>query len=184
MYYLVNKMRTIRLLPVSSWEGGEVGVAACLWSGGVRIPACTGADTPPPVVGMETPSCVNLETPPARPLNFPLGEGLETCKACWDTTPPTPQPPSPINRMTEREVYKHNLRKFCLRAVIYLMSKTMGSDIEGSKGALDTCAPSIQMFSISYSFWDKMAQIKRLTYSPWGLAHPPHLENSVSALVR
>ena len=99
-------------------------------------------------------------------------------------TPNPPNPPSPINRMTEREVYKHNLRKFCLRAVIYLMSKTMGSDIEGSKGALDTCAPSIQMFSISYSFWDKMAQIKRLTYSPWGLAHPPHLENSVSALVR
>ena len=26
--------------------------------------------------------------PPSQiPLNFPLGVGLETCKACWDTTP-------------------------------------------------------------------------------------------------
>ena len=38
------------------------------------------------------PPGVGLETPLARPLNFPLGVGLETpletCKACWDTTPP------------------------------------------------------------------------------------------------
>ena len=163
-------------------EGGG-GCLPLIW--GVRIPACTGADTPPPVVGMETPSGVNLETPPARPLNFPLGWAWRPARHAGIPHPQPPNPPSLTNRMTEREVYKHNFRKFCLRAVIYLMSKTMGSDIEGSKGALDTCAPSIQMFSISYSFWDKMAQIKRLTYSPWGLAHPPpHLKNSVSALVR
>ena len=51
----------------------------------------------PPGVGLETPQVwvwrhpgVGLETPLARHLNFPLGVSLETCKACWDTTPPPP----------------------------------------------------------------------------------------------
>ena len=60
---------------------------------GVCLSACW--DTPPWVwawrsplgVGMETPMGVGMETLLARPLNFPLGVGLETCKTCWDTTP-------------------------------------------------------------------------------------------------
>ena len=45
---------------------------------GVYLSACW--DTHPS-------GCGPGDTPPAIPLNFPLGVGLETCKACWDTTP-------------------------------------------------------------------------------------------------
>ena len=68
---------------------------------------------PPPSplgVGLETPPSPSLiplnfslgcgpgDPPGQIPLNFPLGVGLETCKACWDTTcnacwDTTPSPP-------------------------------------------------------------------------------------------
>ena len=46
---------------------------------------------PPQGVGLEIPPGCGPGDPPhplARPLNLPRGCGLETCKACWDTTPP------------------------------------------------------------------------------------------------
>ena len=63
----------------------------------------------PPRCGPGDPPGVGLETPQARPFNFPLGcgpgdppwpdpstsplgVGLETCKACWDTTTPPWRP--------------------------------------------------------------------------------------------
>ena len=51
-------------------------------------------------VHTQTPPGVGLETPLARPLSFPLGVDLETtppdtCKTCWDTTPPLLFPPPP-----------------------------------------------------------------------------------------
>ena len=66
-----------------------------------------------------SPLDVDLKTPQIRPLNFPLGMGLETCKACLDTTPPletcckacldttcnacwdTVRPSPPVNRITD-----------------------------------------------------------------------------------
>ena len=60
-------------------------------------PGCGPGDTPhvwawrPPRPDSTTsPLGVGLEDHPllARPLNFPLGVGLETCKACCDTTLP------------------------------------------------------------------------------------------------
>ena len=62
--------------------------------GEVGLPQCMLAYTHPGV-GLETPLGVVLETPQvwawrppqARPLKLPLGVGLETCKACWDTHP-------------------------------------------------------------------------------------------------
>ena len=67
---------------------------------------CGPGDTPR--CGPGDPLGVGLETVPlVRPLNFPLGVDLETCKACWDTTPKetcckacwdnTP----PVNRITD-----------------------------------------------------------------------------------
>ena len=57
-----------------------------------------GIPSSPPGVGLETPArplniplgCGPGDPPQARPLNFPLSVGLETYKACWDTTRPTP----------------------------------------------------------------------------------------------
>ena len=129
--------------------------------GGVCLSACW---RPPPVWAWRPtrsgpgspPGCGPGDPPQARPLNFPLGVGLETppgqtpqlptrcgpgdpprpdpstspwvwawrptrhagipplpletCMACWDTTPPCGQ--------NDRHVQKHNLRKLRLRAVI------------------------------------------------------------------
>ena len=46
----------------------------------------------PPCVGLETPLGVGLETPPGQTRQLPpwvwaWRPPLETCKACWDTTP-------------------------------------------------------------------------------------------------
>ena len=85
---------------------------AVCWGGG--LPQCMLGYTPvrcgpgdPPFQTLKFPLGLGLETPPpkARPLNFPpwvwalrpprpdpstspQGVGLETCMACWDTTPP------------------------------------------------------------------------------------------------
>ena len=59
--------------------------------GGVCLSACW-ETPPPPVWAWRTPLGVGLETPLARPLNFPLDVGLETCKECWDTPSPPPGP--------------------------------------------------------------------------------------------
>ena len=124
-----SRMRTARS---SSRQLGGVCLSAC-WDTPPRCgpgdsPGCGPGDSPqvwawrtppggdletPPGVGLETPLGVGLETPletPWRPLQLPLGCGLEnlqgmlgytpwetckacwdtTCKACWDTTPPPP----------------------------------------------------------------------------------------------
>ena len=55
--------------------------------------------------------CGPGDPPPSQiPLNFPLGVGLETCKVCWDTTPPSQRPagrhagiqPPPLRRPAAR----------------------------------------------------------------------------------
>ena len=80
-------MRTARS---SSRLGGGV-VFASVHAG---IPPCVGLETPLGV-GLETPQVWAWRPPQARPLNFPPpGVGLETCKACWGTTPP-------VNRITD-----------------------------------------------------------------------------------
>ena len=83
----------------------------------LKFPFWCGPADPPRVWACRPPPCMGLETPQARPLKFllgcgpgapwpdpstsPLGVGLETCKACWDTTPPAarhagiPPPPTP-----------------------------------------------------------------------------------------
>ena len=45
-----------------------------------------GLETTPGQTPQLPPGC-EPEDPPPRPLNLPLGVGLETCKACWGTTP-------------------------------------------------------------------------------------------------
>ena len=60
--------------------------APWVWAWRCPPPPRVGMETPLGV-GLETPQDVALETPQTRPLNFPLGVVLETCKACWDTTP-------------------------------------------------------------------------------------------------
>ena len=79
---------------------------------------------PPPGCGPwdHPPGCGTADPPRPDPSTSPLGVGLETCKACWDTTPP---PPPTVNRMTDRHSYKQNLRKLRLRAVIkYNITRT------------------------------------------------------------
>ena len=44
-----------------------------------------GLETPPGQTPQLLPWVWAWRPPPARSLNFPLGVGLETCKACWDT---------------------------------------------------------------------------------------------------
>ena len=62
-----------------------------------------GIHTPPPPEGLDLdPQDVGLDTPLARPPNLPFGPG--------------PRHP-PVIRMTDRQVYKYNLRKLRLRAV-------------------------------------------------------------------
>ena len=94
--------------------------------------------THPPGVGLEIPHGQTPQLipwvwpyrhPQARPLNLPPGCGpgdlqcmlgyhhplwTETCNACWDTTPP-------MNWMTDRHMWKHNLHKLHSRAVIILL---------------------------------------------------------------
>ena len=117
---LVTRMHSSRMCTTHS--------SSCLLGGGLpqcmlgHSPRCGSGDHPPGV-GLETPQVwawrpspsqtpqpppgVGLVSlPQARPLNSPLGVGLETCKACWDTTSPhetckacwdtTP----PVNRIT------------------------------------------------------------------------------------
>ena len=59
-----------------------------------RPPGCAHGDPPgcapgdPPGQTPQLPPGVGLETfPQARPLKLPPECGLETCKACWDTSP-------------------------------------------------------------------------------------------------
>ena len=53
----------------------------------------------PPQVWVWRPPWVWAWRPPRPdPSTSLLGVGLETCNACWDTTP------SPVNRMTDRQV--------------------------------------------------------------------------------
>ena len=66
--------------------------------GGVYLSACW--DTPqvwawrPPSQTPQLPPGCEPGDPPPRPdpSTFPLGVGLETCRAYWDTTPPPPLP--------------------------------------------------------------------------------------------
>ena len=54
-----------------------------------RPPRCEPGDPlPRSDPSTSPPGCGPGDPHQARPLNFPLGVGLETCKACWDTTPP------------------------------------------------------------------------------------------------
>ena len=119
-------LATTSLRPVTRMHSSRMCTtrSSCHW--GVCLSACWYRHPPPPGVGLETPLPrspstsplgVGLETPPQPDvLNFPLGcgpgdpsparspqllpldVGLETCKACWDTTP------TPMNRMTDRHL--------------------------------------------------------------------------------
>ena len=94
---------------VCAWRSPWV----CAW----RPPRCGPGDLPgcgpgDPPGGPGDPLGCGPRDPLARPFNFPpLDVGLETCKACWDTTPletcceacwDTTQPP--VNRMIDRQV--------------------------------------------------------------------------------
>ena len=73
-------------------------------------------------MGLETPTRIDPSTyplggpgdPPARPLNFPLDVGLETCNACWDTTPKDLLQ----GMLGITDTCKHNLAPTSLRAVM------------------------------------------------------------------
>ena len=86
-------------------------------AGGPRTPLGVGLETPqvwawrpPQVRPLNLPPWMWAWRPPPRPdpSTSPLGVGLETCKACWDTTPWIPAamhagiPPAAVNRMTDR----------------------------------------------------------------------------------
>ena len=72
-----------------------LGVSASVHAG-INPPRCGPAD--PPGVGLDTPPVRPLNFPPGcgpgdpppqpDPSTFPLGVGLDACKACWDTPPP------------------------------------------------------------------------------------------------
>ena len=82
-----SRMRTARSSNRQLWEGG--------------LPQCMQGYIPPGV-GLETPSRVWAWRPPQwvwawKPARHAgIHPPLETCKACWDTTPP------PVNRMSDR----------------------------------------------------------------------------------
>ena len=68
---------------------------------GIPPPGCVPGDSPPPQCGAGDPpgQTPQLPPPPLWALNHPrpnpLGVGLETCNACWDTTTPR------VNRITD-----------------------------------------------------------------------------------
>ena len=88
---------------------------------GLEIPLGVGLETPQVWacrhalgVGLETPPGVGLETPPSRPdpSTSPLGVGLETCKACWDTTCNAcwdTTTPAPVYRILDIRYWKYYL---------------------------------------------------------------------------
>ena len=64
---------------------------------------CGLGDFPPSLIPLNFSLGCGPGDPPGQiPLNFPLGVGLETCKACWDTTCNAcwDPPPPPVNRHT------------------------------------------------------------------------------------
>ena len=77
------------------WPGDPPGCGPGYPPLGVSLetPLGVGLETPPIPDPSTSHLGVGLETPQARPLNFPppMGVGLETCNACWDTTTP-PRP--------------------------------------------------------------------------------------------
>ena len=92
----------------------------------LNLPPGCGPGDPPGLTPQLPPGCRPGNPPRPDPSNSPLGVGLETCNACWDTTPPwtetcnacwdTNPPLPPVNRI--RDTYKNNLAPTSLRAVI------------------------------------------------------------------
>ena len=106
-----SRMRTARS---SSCHGGLGRVSTPPWSRHPpeqAPPEQTPLQQAPPGCGPGDPLGMGLETPPPQPdpsISL-LGVGLETCKACWDTTPPPGDllqgmlgyHSSPVDRMTD-----------------------------------------------------------------------------------
>ena len=108
-----------------------------------------------------TPPCHHACTPPPR-----MPPCHQTCPPTTTHAPPpcTPLPPCmppmtmhappattltpPVNRMTDRQVWKHNLRKLRLRAVKTLRAL---ADLMGASLA-------VQILSVSCSFWEILAK--------------------------
>ena len=108
----------------SSSRGGSA--PPRVWAWRPSPPGC-GAGDPPWVWAWRHPSgCgpgdhththlgVGLETPQPDPSTSPLGVGLETCKACWDTPPQTCKacwdttPPTPPDRILDTRFWKYYL---------------------------------------------------------------------------
>ena len=80
-----SRMRTAR----SSSHRGRVCLSAC-WD--THTPGCGPGDPPPWVYAWRPPWCGPRDPSRPDPSTSPLGMGLETCKACWDTTPLPPRP--------------------------------------------------------------------------------------------
>ena len=67
--------------------GGEGACLIACWD--IYPPLGVGLETPR--VGLETPQVWAWRSPWPDPSTFSLVVGLETYKACWDTTPPCEQ---------------------------------------------------------------------------------------------
>ena len=102
-YSTMNKLQ--ECIPVGCVPPAAVAVGGGGWGSasvyaGIQIPPGVGLETPLGV-GPESPQRPYPSTspfgcgpgdppPPPDPSTCHLGVGLETCKACWDTTPPRP----------------------------------------------------------------------------------------------
>ena len=75
-------------VPPAAVAVGE-GMSTSVHAGILHPPGCGPGDSPPQVWAWRTPSPgVGLEnSPKPDPSTSPLGVGLETCNACWDTIP-------------------------------------------------------------------------------------------------
>ena len=122
-----SRMRTARSSSRRLGQSASVDAGIPPWVWAWR-PPWVWAWRPSRVWAWRPPRCGPGEPPWPDPSISPLGVGLETCKACWDT------PPGDLQGMlgyhlqgmlgynppprTDRHVKKHNLCKFCLWAVI------------------------------------------------------------------
>ena len=92
-----------------------------VWAWMTHTPLGVGLQTPPPWVS----ACSPPPPPPRCGPGYPPGQTPQLPPWVWAWRPARHAgiPPSPVNRMTDRHVQKHNLRKLRLRPVMRKLSR-------------------------------------------------------------